>query len=173
MVALDSHKDVFADYAIAVVGAGLIEKALEAVILTRFVDLDSDERSSIFEYKNGPLSDLSSKIKIAYALGLFGPQTRADLNNIRTIRNHFAHSLNLLRFEIKEVADICALLHTPTTIKFMDRMLLALGEEDTPRRRYIQTTLTLAGRLKGTIPTAKRVRLTTRGAEIIGNYGLP
>src|SRR5271169_5950257 len=74
MVALDSHKDVFADYAIAVVGAGLIEKALEAVILTRFVDLDSDERSSIFEYKNGPLSDLSSKIKIAYALGLFGPQ---------------------------------------------------------------------------------------------------
>src|ERR1700730_13214666 len=69
MIALDSQQDSFADYAIAVVGAGLIEKALEVVILTRFVALNSDERGSIFDYiKQGPLCDLSSRIKISYAL---------------------------------------------------------------------------------------------------------
>ena len=35
------------------------------------------------------------------------------------------------------------------------------------------TRSTLAGRLKGTIATPKRVRLITRGAEIIGNNALP
>ena len=100
MIALDSQANSFADYAIAVVGAGLIEKALEVVILTRFVALNPDERGSIFDYiKQGPLCDLSSRIKISYALGLFGPRTRDDLEHIRTIRNSFAHSLKLLRFE--------------------------------------------------------------------------
>lgn len=174
MIALESTQDAFADYAIAVVGAGLVEKALEVVILTRFVALKPDERESIFDYiKQGPLCDLSSRTKISYALGRFGPKTRDDLEHVRTIRNSFAHSLNLLRFETKEVADICALLHTPTTIKFIDRFLFPLGDTDTPRRRYIETTATLAGRLKGTIASAKRVRLTKRGAEIISNDGLP
>jgi hypothetical protein len=173
MLALESQQHDFGDYAIAVIGAGLLEKALEAVILIRFIELKPSERDSLFDYqRQGPLCDLSARIKVAYALGVFGPQTRDDLEYIRTIRNAFAHSMTPLRFEAKEVADICALLHTPTTIKLIDRMLLAVGEAETPRRRYIETTLTLAGRLKGTIATAKRVRLTTRGAEILGNYGL-
>jgi DNA-binding MltR family transcriptional regulator len=174
MLALESQQHAFGDYAIAVIGAGLIEKALEAVILARLIKLSDDERNSIFKYeRNGPLGDLSARIKVAFALGLFGQRTRDDLENIRTIRNSFAHSLNLLRFETPEVADICALLHTPSTIGMMDRMLLAVGETDTPRRRYIETTLTLTGRLKGTLATTKSVRLTTRGVEIIGNRGLP
>jgi Mannitol repressor len=174
MLALEPQQNTFGDYAIAIIGSGLVEKALEAVILTRFINLEPDERNGIFNYEgNGPLSDLSAKIKIAYALGLFGPKTRDDLEYIRTIRNSFAHSLNLLRFETEEVAEVCALLNTPSTIKFADRLLLAVANMDAPRGRYIVTTLALAGRLQGTLATAKSVRLTRRGAEIIGNLGLP
>lgn len=174
MLALESQQHAFGDYAIAIICAGVVERALEAVILTRFVGLNKDECNGLFSYNcNGPLNDLSARIKVAYALGIFGPKTRDDLEHIRQIRNAFAHSLNLLRFEAAEVSEICALLHTATTIKLMDRMMLAVGEPESPRGRYVETTLTLAGRLTGTIATAKNVRLTTRGAEIIGNKGLP
>jgi DNA-binding MltR family transcriptional regulator len=172
MLALESQQHAFGDYSIAIIGSGLVEKALEAVILTRFIK--PDQHTCVFDYdRNGPLSDLAAKIKIAHALGLFGPNTRDDLEHIRTIRNAFAHSLNLLRFETKQVADVCGLLHIPSTIKFQDRLLLAVGNTDSPRGRYIVTTLALAGRLRGTLATAKSVSLTSRGAEIIGNLGLP
>jgi hypothetical protein len=132
MLALESKQHAFGDYAIAIIGAGLIEKALEAIILGRFVNLSPDERNSIFNHENnGPLGDLSAKIKVAYALGLFGQKTREDLEHIRVIRNSFAHSLNLLRFETEEVAELCQLLHIPSTIKFADRLLLAVANMDT------------------------------------------
>ncbi len=174
MLALEPQQHAFGDYAIAIIGSGLIEKALEAVILTRLIGLTKEERRGLFDFEaNGPLSDLSARIRIAYALGIFGPQTRNDLEHVRTIRNSFAHSMNMLRFETPEVADICALLHTPKTIKQMDRMLLALSEADTPRRRFIETVLILAGRLKGTIATSKSVRLTPKGVQVLGTIGLP
>jgi hypothetical protein len=165
MLALESQQHSFGDYAIAIIGASLVEKALEASIL-------------VSSNKTGQLNssgrrDLADKIKRAYALGLFGPKTRDDLEHIRTIRNSFAHSLHMLRFETKEVAEICGLLQTPSTINFMDRLLLAVENTDSPRSRYIVTILALAGRMRGTLATAKSVRLTARGAEVVGNFGLP
>jgi hypothetical protein len=166
MLTLESHEQVFSDYAIASIGAALVEKAIEVGILARAADLSEAQRKRIL--KQG----LREKIKRGYALALFGEKTRDDLESIREIRISFAHSLTLLRFETVEVAKICAELHIPSTIKTMDRMLLATGRTETPRRRYIETTLTIAGRLKGTIATGKLVRLTPRGAEVIGSVGL-
>ena len=135
--------------------------------MARAADLSEAQRKRIL--KQG----LREQIKRGYALALFGEKTRDDLESIREIRISFAHSLTLLRFETVEVAKICAKLHIPSTIKTMDRMLLATGRTETPRRRYIETTLTIAGRLKGTIATGKLIRLTPRGAEVIGSVGLP
>ena len=51
----------------------------------------------------GPLSSLAGKIQIAYAYGLIGADTHADLNRIRKIRNLAAHSDKEFSFESEEV----------------------------------------------------------------------
>jgi hypothetical protein len=41
---------------------------------------------------DAPLATFSAKIRLAYALSIFGSSTRDDLDTIREIRNAFAHS---------------------------------------------------------------------------------
>lgn len=141
---LEPDHVLFADHAIALIGASVVEKALEIAILAYLIPMTKDERKRIFSYDDqGPLSDLAARIKIAYALGIFGPRTRNDLDHVRAVRNAFAHSSRLIRFHTTEVADICNQLHTPSTTT----ILTSVGGS-TPRGRYIETTITLARRLK-------------------------
>ncbi len=163
-MALEPQHNAYADHAIAVVGASYVEKALQAAITARLVPLPDDERDRLFDYnQNGPMADLSARIKMARALGIVGPKVKGDLERIREIRNSFAHALRLLKFEHEEVADFCNELHTPTAIRAMDRMLLALSEEDTPRRKYIETVLILVGWLKGSLAAPRRGAITKHG----------
>lgn len=152
MQALEAADNAFADHAIALIGASVVGKALEVAIRSRFIDLTKEEYNRLFTYENnGPLADLSARIKIAQALGVFGSQTKRDLEHIRTIRNAFAHAAHLISFDTPEISEICNLFHTPKTIT-----LLGGVGGDTPRGRYIDTTVTLAERLKKAIekPTA-------------------
>lgn len=142
---LEPKDNAYADHAIALIGASIVDKALEVAIRSRMVKLDDDEHKRIFSFDHrGPLADLSSRIKIAFALGVYGPRTRADLEHVRDIRNAFAHSISLIRFDAPEVAGICKLLHTPETTT----ILTSVADRGTPRGRYIETTVKLAGRLK-------------------------
>jgi DNA-binding MltR family transcriptional regulator len=143
----------FADHAIAVVAATVVEKALQVAITTRFAKVTEENWDEIFRFDRGPLGTLSSKIKLAHALGLFGPKTRSDLDHVREIRNAFAHSMSLIRFDTPEVADICEQLHTPSTAT----LLTSFGV--TPRAKYLNTTTMIAERLKqGIRMTIARIR---------------
>ena len=53
----------------------------------------SDAPKSLFE-GNGPFSTLSSKIDVAYALGLLSSEERRELHLLRKIRNEFAHAVD-------------------------------------------------------------------------------
>lgn len=102
-------KHVKADYPVAMLGSALIERALEAAILSRFVQLKDEDYQLIFSpERNGILADFGRRIRFAYALGLFGPDTYQDLKYISLIRNLFAHSPNLLDFEHPEIRNTCA-----------------------------------------------------------------
>src|SRR5689334_8771110 len=91
---LVEHESPWADHAIALLGSSYIEKALEVGILIRLVRLTKPEHEALFSHeRRGPLSDLSSKIKMAYALDVIGPRTRDDLDHVRAVRNAFAHAL--------------------------------------------------------------------------------
>jgi hypothetical protein len=161
---LEAQHNACGDHAIAVIGASYIEKALQAAIVARLVPLPSSELDRLFDFdQNGPMADLSARIKMARALGLVGPKIGADLEHIRQIRNAFAHAVRLLGFDHVEVADMCSELHTPTVIRAMDRMLMTLGDKDTPRRRYIETVLILVGWLKGSLAAPRRGNLTRKG----------
>ncbi len=78
-------EDTFlADTAIVLLAGTMIETALEVALLAKFRPLGPDERLALFAYeKRGPISDLSAKIKMGYAMSLYGPKTRDDLDSIR------------------------------------------------------------------------------------------
>jgi hypothetical protein len=48
----------------------------------------------------------SAKILACRALGLIGEELATDLNTIRKIRNNFAHSTNVARFEDQSTVDL-------------------------------------------------------------------
>ena len=57
-----------------------------------------------------PLATFSSRIKMAYYLGLISEPCRRDLDIIRAIRNDFAHKLDVNSFEVQAVQDRCKTL---------------------------------------------------------------
>lgn len=46
----------------------------------------------LFYQQGSPLSSFSAKTRMAEAMRIIGPTSRADLNIIRAIRSHFAHT---------------------------------------------------------------------------------
>jgi hypothetical protein len=92
------------DRSAAIILGSVVELILQEAIQGRWNPISNTLRETIFE-GNGPLATLSSKIDVAFAMGIFGTQTRADLHSIRWIRNKFAHSMGLLTFETAEIAN--------------------------------------------------------------------
>ncbi|NQV22182.1 MAG: hypothetical protein HQ511_12280 [Rhodospirillales bacterium] len=127
------------DRAVAIIEATNLEASLEDAIKTKFTDLDDNDHSNVFE-SDGPLASFSSKIRIGYALGVYGKHTRDDLNAIREIRNAFAHARKALLFNTKEITDVCDLLtvigRTPSLTEFAGIKLPPV----TPRENFIAST---------------------------------
>jgi len=109
--------------------------------------MGKEDRARLFDYSyNGALSDLSSRILLARAMGLFGPVTFDDLQRIREIRNAFAHALWYITFATKEVDEMCAGFHSTARIVGDRRVPGA-----TARAKYVHATRFLAGALKSRI----------------------
>jgi len=143
---LEAQHNPLSDYAIALIGASLLEKALEIALLARFVPLSNEERSRIFQ-PTGPLGSLSAASLLAYATGIFGPKTRTDIDHVRAIRNAFAHGRRALSFETREIAEICRLLRVPNVVTIAE----STADSRTPRGRYIETCVTLSECLKSSL----------------------
>lgn len=99
--------------AVLMIGS-LLDSTLQKFILARFPRPPDDIKGDMFG-SGSPLREFSSKIKIGYAMGLYGPKTRKDLDSIREVRNNFAHTLQPINFETTEVINVCK------RIKFLNR----------------------------------------------------
>jgi DNA-binding MltR family transcriptional regulator len=62
--------------------------------------------ASLFDF-NGPLGTFSSKIAMAYSLGLIPKSMRTELDILRKLRNEFAHSDQAIDFKTGSIAAIC------------------------------------------------------------------
>jgi hypothetical protein len=102
------------DRAAAVILAAQVENTLRAAILSRMV-LEEREEARLFG-PDMPLGTFSAKIKIGFALGVYGPETRTDLDTIREIRNAFAHARKPIKFNTPEIAAACARLRSPKRV---------------------------------------------------------
>tara|TARA_R110000796_G_scaffold68403_2_gene156655 strand:- start:49 stop:609 length:561 start_codon:yes stop_codon:yes gene_type:complete len=92
------------DRAAVVTSVALLEGAIQRLLVSRLVVSNEATVSDLFG-PGGPLRDFSSKIKVAYAIGLVGPKTRGDLDVIREVRNAFAHTMFPVSFEDTEIAN--------------------------------------------------------------------
>jgi len=132
------------DYEAVMVCAALLEHLLMQVISTKFVDLSSGRLSAIFtDGGKGPLSTFSAKIKISHALGLMGNGTRLQCERINTIRNHFAHHKDWVKFEDPEVSAECALFRNSIRYKSYSNGR-DIEELESNKLKYVHTCMLIA-----------------------------
>ena len=96
------------DRSVAILLATTVESALQ-VAITRRMGLTKSGVRELFSSR-GPLYEFNSKILIAHRLGIFGPETRTNLDIVKHIRNIFAHARVPISFSTQEIID---------TIRFM------------------------------------------------------
>lgn len=94
------------DRACAVLGAALLDARLESLYNRRLRNSKEELLSG-----NGPLSTFSSRIRVARALNWVVDDVGFDLDQIRSMRNEFAHNIDHeLSFENQSIADKCRTL---------------------------------------------------------------
>ena len=142
------------DRGAAIIGSTLVEWMLEYALLQKFRALSSDDYTRLFRGDSGPLSTLSAKTKLAYALEICSKEERNEIDWIREIRNAFAHTLIPLSFKTKEIADMCALLRfePPPELLPEDQQNISSAELG-PKVQFIASIIELMRRLiKETTP---------------------
>jgi DNA-binding MltR family transcriptional regulator len=83
------------DANLVLMSVGYLDYALELLLKAQFIRLTNAEEKRLFDgSQNAMLGTFSSKIRIAYAVGLLLSEIYTDLLIINDIRNAFAHSLH-------------------------------------------------------------------------------
>jgi hypothetical protein len=108
---LSSNPD---DRTVAIVGAALLESALQAALTFKLKKIGANRTSEIFRGDDAPFGSFSAKIKLARAINLLGDPARHDLDCIREVRNAFAQIRRTkLTFETVEIAAVCKRINFP------------------------------------------------------------
>jgi hypothetical protein len=127
------------DYQAAMLASSLLEYMLEIAISMRMISMGKVLRDQMFsDSSNGPLCTFSAKTKLAYVLAIFGPTTRAQIDIVRVVRNHFAHYKNISGFDHDEVVNACGKLRRPIQMK---EAQLEEGAFTSPKFVYVTTCI--------------------------------
>ena len=148
------------DRGAALIAAAWLDDALEACIRIAF----RPERALADELlrTNGPIGSFSARIKLAYMLDLIEPTAMKDLEQIREIRNKFAHGRGDLRFTTPSIKDRCHNLHGAAACRLGGLTLRS------PKLKFLITTHFLAQYLMSLTKPRKRNALL----EHADSYGM-
>jgi hypothetical protein len=86
------------DRASILLTAAMIDHRLKE-LLSKYLVLPKGNDDILSEKGANPLNTFSSRHKIAYRLGLISPELDKSISDIRDIRNHCAHKIELIDFE--------------------------------------------------------------------------
>jgi DNA-binding MltR family transcriptional regulator len=128
------------DRGVAIVAAAVLDELLALLIIERLVKLSSDRRDSLFKDR-GPFSPFSSKIEVAFALGVISSEARLALHLVRDIRNKFAHRIEALRFDDPAISQMIASRGTDNVKKL----------KGSTREKFVTVFQAMAGVLYGTL----------------------
>ena len=142
------------DRGVVLISASFLEEALEALIRARFSIRHTKSKSSINPLFDsfGPLSSFSAKLKICYAMDLIGEWMYRDLEIVRKLRNDFAHSVGIARFDLPEVVQLTKKL------KAADLAVTAITKEEAGTKKAKKIKITKKSRSKLTKANMERGR---------------
>lgn len=124
------------DRALALVLGAILEQSLETAILTHCIKLDDTEVQKLWSGEEDAAIPFAIKVRLGFALGIYGPDSRNDLTMIRHIRNLFAHTKTHISFGTNEVNDLCDQIKWPDKLPWGGQ----LGEKpETGREIYTET----------------------------------
>lgn len=139
------------DQATVLMCCAFLDRALERAIMARMTKLTRKYHRELF-LSTGPISSLWAKIRVGYALAIFGQNTFAELEKIREIRNVFAHAAHPVKFKTRRIAAQCNSLRLahmripPGLLKLMHEedahAEVALTSKD-PRNQFIRVFIAL------------------------------
>lgn len=123
------------DRGVIILSGSAIEELLEREIRKLMPQLNSDERSYLFDF-NGPIGTFSSKIRMANALGIISRQIYRKIDLIREMRNSCAHSRQPLTFQSPPIFDaVVCLVHD------LRMTLPAREDNDGTRKTFVTACL--------------------------------
>lgn len=107
------------DRACVILSAAMIEEELESIIKKKLVPCDKTT-DNLFDNATSALSTFSSKIDMAYRLGVISKNLCRDIHVIRKIRNQFAHDIYQCNFKNPKIIDMVGQLESNTKIVQQD-----------------------------------------------------
>jgi len=142
------------DRGVVLMSASFLEEALEALLRARFSIRHPKSKTSIKPLFNsfGPLSTFSAKITICYAMDMIGKWMYEDLGIVRKLRNEFAHSVGVARF------DLPAAVQLTERLKAADLAVTTITKEAAGTRKTEKTKSAKKSRSKPTKANMERTR---------------
>lgn len=122
--------------------AAWLDDALALLLRNRLVDVTATV-DKVFGFDQA-LGTFSSRITMAYCLGLIDEQMRKDLDTIRGIRNDFGHVRKPLSFEDQSIKDRCNNLIGATKLVEAGAGI-GQGEYPSNRERLLVTATVILG----------------------------
>jgi len=130
------------DRGCALMAAAFLDEKLKELLKANLVN-DTKLVHKAFD-ASGPLGSFSSRIDMAYLLGLIPKNSHRDLHLLRKIRNDFAHISDNLNFETTNISARC-------------NELFFIGEpvNRPPRAQFISAMMSIVGLIVGLILVSK------------------
>jgi DNA-binding MltR family transcriptional regulator len=142
------------DRGLCLMAVGRIDLVLTTFLENKLVGSKTLKRD-LFS-NGGPLSTLSSRIKMAYSLGLISKAHFHGIDMLRMVRNKFAHSDQPITFESVEIMELC-----------MNVELYSTQHERPSRAKFITTYLFLLSalmtELRESVPFIEKTEHITPG----------
>lgn len=166
---LQREFDGASDRAAAIVAGAFLDELLQELLREFFVEQPEQVNKKLFE-GTGPLATFSSKIEIAFRVGLVSEGEHRSLHTIRGVRNEFAHVLGDVSFETQSIRDRCRNIEVPASMVSPRSVPLSqAGEEpplpaivkvdsSQPRAVFQEAIVTLMHILAARVAEASRIR---------------
>jgi hypothetical protein len=147
------------DRGAAILASTLLDNALRYVIWRRMTEAFYKFSGAEEKYftNDGMLSTFDAKITFSETLGIFGLETRHNLDIIKRVRNVFAHAAIPITFATPEIAASCDTLKVPSDLK---------GKKwESPRDKFLAGCITISTDLINYADSIRRVKAADLAAD--------
>jgi len=125
----------YPDRVVALLGQSIIDRRLETAIKGRWRNT-GNIFESLFE-PSGPLGSFSARIRIGFAISLYGKEAYNDLRRINRIRNAFAHKLHAKHFNTQSIRDHANALVLPSLYPISKEDIITTTVDEVHRERFM------------------------------------